>query len=106
MRLREVTLFPQNSRRPRSGVQGKDALAVAGLFRLRLRPDWKRLPAVDWLYPLVPGVFIATSLWMLGYTLRLRPKEPLWGIATMAAGGIFYRLVLPRRPTATSESAQ
>lgn len=61
---------------------------------------------MDWLYPLVPGIFIAASLWMLGYTLRLRPKEPLWGIATMAAGGIFYRLVLRGRRAAASESAQ
>jgi basic amino acid/polyamine antiporter, APA family len=82
------------------------ALAVAGVFRLRLRPGWKRLPAVDFAYPLVPGVFITASLWMLGYTLRLRPKEPLWGIATMAAGGIFYHLVLRGRRVAPSESAQ
>jgi APA family basic amino acid/polyamine antiporter len=62
------------------------ALASAGIFRLRRRPQWKRLPAVSWCYPLIPTIFVGASLWMLAYTLYLRPTESLLGLLTMAAG--------------------
>jgi APA family basic amino acid/polyamine antiporter len=66
------------------------ALATAGLFRMRRRPGWKRLPMVSWGYPLVPAVFVGASLWMLTYTLFLRPTESLLGLFTMACGGVLY----------------
>jgi len=69
------------------------ALATAGVFRMRRRPDWKRLRAVSWAYPLVPAVFVGASLWMLGYTLFLRSTESLLGLLTMAIGALLYRLV-------------
>ncbi|HUU12516.1 MAG TPA: amino acid permease [Terriglobia bacterium] len=69
------------------------ALATAGIFRVRRRPDWKRLRAVSWGYPLVPGVFIGASLWMLIYTLFLRPIESFLGLLTMGAGGLVYRFM-------------
>jgi len=69
------------------------ALATAGIFRVRRRPDWKRLRAVSWGYPLVPGVFIGASLWMLVYTLFLRPIESFLGLLTMGAGGLIYRFM-------------
>ncbi|MGH9651028.1 MAG: APC family permease, partial [Terriglobales bacterium] len=68
------------------------ALATAGIFRLRRRPDWKRLPAVSWCYPLVPAVFVGAGAWMLSYTLFLRPTEALLGLLTMASGALLYRL--------------
>lgn len=67
------------------------ALATAGIFRMRRRPDWKHLRAVSWHYPVVPAVFIGASLWMLGYTLALRPTESLLGLLTIACGGLLYR---------------
>ena len=66
------------------------ALATAGLFRVRDRPGWKRLPAVSWGYPLVPSLFILASLWMLAYTLVLRPRASLLGLLTVASGAAVY----------------
>ncbi|MGA2630016.1 MAG: amino acid permease [Terriglobia bacterium] len=66
-------------------------IAAAGIFRLRKRPDWKRLPAVSWAYPLVPVLFITSSGWMLVSTLAFRPKASLLGLLTIACGGLFYR---------------
>lgn len=78
------------------------ALAVAGLFRLRARPGWKRLPAVNWAFPVLPLLFLAASLWMLAVILVARPKEPVLGLATILAGALFYRLVKSRAPASTS----
>lgn len=66
------------------------ALATAGIFRLRRKPEWKRLGAVSWCYPLVPGVFVGASLWMLSFTLAHRPKPSLLGLFTIACGGLIY----------------
>ena len=67
------------------------ALAVAGMVRLRKRPAWKRLGAVSWGYPLVPIVFVGASVWMLCFTMALRPKESIFGLVTMAVGMLAYR---------------
>jgi APA family basic amino acid/polyamine antiporter len=76
------------------------ALATTGIFRLRRRPYWKRLPAISWCYPLVPAVFVGASVWMLSYTLFLRPTESMLGLLTMASGALLYRLVFRKaRPT-------
>jgi APA family basic amino acid/polyamine antiporter len=69
------------------------ALASAGVFRMRRRPNWKRLPAVSWCYPLVPSVFVGASMWMLAYTLYLRPTESLLALLTIACGlAVYVRL--------------
>jgi APA family basic amino acid/polyamine antiporter len=67
------------------------ALATAGLFRLRQRSEWRRLPAVRWCYPLVPALFVGASLWMLTYTLYLKRTEALLGLLTVAGGAFIYR---------------
>jgi len=79
------------------------ALAVAGLLRLRRRPDWRRLGMVNWCYPAIPGVFVLASLWMLAWTMVGRPREALWGIATVAAGGVFYRWKILHRSLQAEE---
>jgi len=76
------------------------ALAVAGMVRLRKRPAWKRLAAASWGYPLIPIVFISASVWMLCYTMALRPKESSLGLLTMAVGMLVYRLFFRRRAEA------
>jgi APA family basic amino acid/polyamine antiporter len=73
------------------------ALAVAGMVRLRNRPAWKRLAAVSWGYPLAPAVFICASVWMLCYTMALRPKESFLGLLTMGGGALVYRWFFRRR---------
>lgn len=68
------------------------ALATAGVIRMRRRAGWKRLPALSWGFPLLPGVFLLASLWMLAYTLWLRPPVALWCSITLLAGVLVYRL--------------
>lgn len=67
------------------------AMAVLGLLRMRKRAGWKRLSAVNWAYPLVPVIFVATSAWMLIYTLVLRPVESGLGLLTVLGGAALYR---------------
>jgi APA family basic amino acid/polyamine antiporter len=73
------------------------ALTSAGLFRMRRRPQWKRLPAVSWCYPLIPGLFVGASLWMLAYTLSLRRTESLLGLLTMLCGLLVYFCLFRRK---------
>ncbi len=83
------------------------ALAVVGLMRMRRRPEWKRLAAVSWAYPLVPLVFTIASVWILGYTLALRPKESVLGLVTILGGVLVYLFSFrkPLIPSAPSELA-
>ena len=76
------------------------ALAVAGLWRLRQRPGWRRLSAVSWCYPAIPAIFVLTSLWMLWWTLVHRPQEAIWGLLTVGCGGAIYRWTASRKNTA------
>jgi len=80
------------------------AMAVAGMARLRGRNGWKRLAAVSWGYPLAPVVFIGASLWMLCYTMVLRPKESFLGLLTMAGGTLVYRWFFRNGHTSPSRS--
>jgi APA family basic amino acid/polyamine antiporter len=65
-------------------------LATAGVLRLRKRPHWKRLSAVSWCYPLVPLIFLLMSVWMLTYSLTLRPRASFFGLLIIALGGVLY----------------
>lgn len=67
-------------------------LTVLGVFWLRYRePDLPR-PYRTWGYPVTPLLFLVISLLTLGHTLLDRPFESLAGLATLAVGGLFYRL--------------
>lgn len=68
------------------------ALATAGIFRLRKRHGWRKLPAVDYLFPLIPVVFLVASSGMLFSTIRLRPTESFLGLLTVACGAGLYWL--------------
>jgi basic amino acid/polyamine antiporter, APA family len=67
------------------------AMAVAGLLRLRRRPEFRRLRVVNWGYPAIPLLFVAVSLWMLTWTFVLRPRESVLGLVTILGGAAFYR---------------
>ncbi len=71
------------------------ALAVGGLLRVRNRPRWFRLRAVSWHYPAVPFAFVLASLWMLIWTLMVRPRESSLGVLTVICGWLFYRWKFP-----------
>jgi APA family basic amino acid/polyamine antiporter len=66
------------------------ALAVASVIVLRRRRPAADLPFRVPLYPYTPVLFIGFSGWILAYTLRERPIEALWGIATVLIGMPFY----------------
>jgi APA family basic amino acid/polyamine antiporter len=66
------------------------ALATGGIFKLRKRTNWRKLPAVDRFFPLVPAIFLGASCWMLISTVRLRPTESFLGLLTVCAGAGGY----------------
>jgi APA family basic amino acid/polyamine antiporter len=66
------------------------SLATAGIFKLRKRPNWRKLPAVEGFFPLVPAVFLVASCGMLISTVRLRPTESFLGLLTVCSGAGFY----------------
>jgi APA family basic amino acid/polyamine antiporter len=58
----------------------------AAVFVLRRRqPDLPR-PYRTWGYPIVPALFIAASLLLVGNTLYERPTESLWGVLLVGLG--------------------
>lgn len=71
-------------------------LTVAGLLRLRRRPGWKSLPAANVAFPLIPGIYIAVSVWALVYSVGLRPVQSGFGLLTMAGGAVIYALARRR----------
>ncbi|MEJ2009566.1 MAG: amino acid permease [Acidobacteriota bacterium] len=74
------------------------ALATAGVFRLRKRENWIKLPAVDRFFPLIPVVFLVASSGMLVSTIRLRPTESFLGLLTVGCGAGIYWWIFRKRP--------
>ena len=72
-------------------------MAVVGLLRLRRRSGWKPLPAANFLFPLVPGLYIVTSAWVLLFMIGLRPVQSAYGLVTIALGAALHRWVLRGR---------
>ena len=65
-------------------------LTVLGLFIYRYKyPDAHR-PYQTWGYPITPLIFLALSLWILGFIFTGRPVESLMGLTTIALGVPFY----------------
>jgi len=73
------------------------ALATAGLFRLRSRPEWKKTSAVNWCYPLVPLLFLVSSSWMLIFSIYRDRRPAALGLLTIATGGILYHLIYKQK---------
>jgi len=75
-------------------------LAVASLlvFRAR-RPDWQRLRAVQFAYPLIPALYIIVGLAIMVFGLIGTPVASLLAFATVGAGALVYHFTLrPQRP--------
>jgi APA family basic amino acid/polyamine antiporter len=72
--------------------------AAVFVFRRRL-PDLPR-PYRTWGYPVVPGLFIAACLLLLGNTLAVSPRESLLGLGLLALGLPAYFLF--RRKSASA----
>jgi amino acid transporter len=74
------------------------ALAVAGVMLLRRRrPELVRPYRTPW-YPVVPLVFIAGTLWVVGSALVARPVTTLAGIGLTLLGLPIYLLRRRARP--------
>ena len=65
-------------------------LAVASLMVLRWRRPELARPFRVPLYPYTPLIYLGFSAWILVYTLRGRPTEALFGIATVLLGLPLY----------------
>ncbi|HVW86546.1 MAG TPA: amino acid permease [Bryobacteraceae bacterium] len=72
-------------------------MAVASVFVFRRRPDWQRLRAVNFLFPLIPGAYILVGACMIIYGVIWAPLPSIAALATILAGGAVYQA---RRPPA------
>jgi APA family basic amino acid/polyamine antiporter len=72
------------------------AMSVISILFLRKRAGWRRVGAVNFLYPAMPVLFAAVGLWMTYQGITLRPDIALATFATLATGALFYRF--RRRP--------
>jgi APA family basic amino acid/polyamine antiporter len=61
------------------------ALVAASLFFLRKRPDYKPQYRL-WGFPLLPGIFVVSSLAIVAHEIMKAPKSSLTGLALVAAG--------------------
>jgi APA family basic amino acid/polyamine antiporter len=80
------------------------AAMTLGLFLLRRRPDYT--PAYPiWGYPLVPLVFVLSSLLIVGQRLWADPRESLLGLLMVAAGIPVYYAWTARRSSHRSATS-
>ena len=71
------------------------ALSAAALFLFRRRKGWKKLPAVSFLWPLIPAIYVAANLLVFLYFVSEKSWDSLWSLGVIAAGGVAYRLMRP-----------
>lgn len=75
-------------------------MVVAGVVALRVRrPDLAR-PYKAWGYPVTPLVFGGVSLYMLWFQVQAKPVESLYGLATLALGGLVHFLFVREKKPA------
>lgn len=65
-------------------------LTVLGLFVHRYKNKGKKPEYRTWGYPVVPVLFILLNLWILVYLMINKTVESVSGLATVAAGLVFY----------------
>lgn len=74
------------------------SLSVLGVLVLRLRYPRAKRPFHTWGYPVTPALFLLLYGWMLCYLFFEKPWPSLFGLLTVAAGLLLYRLLAPARP--------
>jgi APA family basic amino acid/polyamine antiporter len=80
------------------------ALAASAVFVLRYRMPKAPRPYRTFGYPMVPGLFILTAVWLLSNSLKASPVEATMGLVLISLGlpvFLFYRHRL-QRPNAGS----
>ena len=101
--LMTLTPFPQLVLYIGFALNFMAVMSVASLFVFRRRSGWQRLRVVNFLWPLVPAVFIVVGLWMTVYGVTLEPKVSLAAAITIALGAIVYHFRI--RGSAAERSA-
>jgi len=73
-------------------------LSVAALFKFRrTRPDWQRLRAVDFAFPLIPALYVLVGTGMMIYGVIQQPAASFTALGTVAVGALVYRFgIRPR----------
>ena len=67
-------------------------LSVASIFVYRRRrPDWRRLRALDFAWPLIPASYILVGTSMMVYGVIWKPLASLTALATVGVGALVYR---------------
>ena len=66
-------------------------MAVASVFIFRKRPEWQRLPSVSFLFPAIPGAYIAVGVAMIVYGTIWAPVPSIASLVTILAGGAVYQ---------------
>jgi basic amino acid/polyamine antiporter, APA family len=61
-------------------------LAVGSLFVFRKRQGWQKLPAVNFLYPLIPISYVLVGTLMIVWGVIYQPKPSLAALGTIALG--------------------
>ncbi|HLO65368.1 MAG TPA: APC family permease [Holophaga sp.] len=67
-------------------------LAAFGVILLRLREPALPRPYHTWGYPVTPVVFLATTLWMMAWVVKDKPRESLLGLTTATVGMVLFTL--------------
>ncbi|HXJ44620.1 MAG TPA: amino acid permease [Bryobacteraceae bacterium] len=65
-------------------------MAVASVFVFRQRPGWQKLPAINFLFPLIPGAYILIGAATIVYGVIWAPIPSICALATILAGSAVY----------------
>ena len=67
-------------------------LAVASVFVFRRRPNWQKLRAVNFLFPLIPVAYILVGTGMVVWGIIFQPTVSLASLGTIAVGAAVYHM--------------
>jgi hypothetical protein len=66
---------------------------VGSVFIFRRRSGWQRLPALNFLWPIIPAAYILIGITTIGYGFVFAAVPTGASLATIVVGAGIYRLV-------------
>ena len=72
-------------------------MSVVSLMVFRRRKEWKHLPVVSFLYPVIPVLFIIVGIVITMFGMTIEPKISLVAMLTVATGALVYHFRLRTR---------